>query len=176
MSPITHGIIGWLIAQPLAARKDRVLVTAAALVSDLDGLSLLLGQEAYGTFHHTFGHNLLFGILSSIIVALLSQQKYLAAGLGFLSFHSHLICDLFGSGEGWPIPYLWPSSRLTFVLPGSYGWELDSWQNLIITGIALIFVYWIALKKNRTIVEVVSVAADQTVVSILKKWSRLYKR
>ncbi len=42
MSPIIHAEMGWLIAQPLERRRDRILVTAAAVLSDIDGLGLVL--------------------------------------------------------------------------------------------------------------------------------------
>lgn len=38
MSPTAHGLINWLISQPLHHRRERCLVTYAGLVPDIDGL------------------------------------------------------------------------------------------------------------------------------------------
>ncbi len=66
MNPITHGMIGWIISQPLRSRNDRRLVTLAAVTPDIDGLGIFLGIEYYTKLHHTFGHNIFFGFILSL--------------------------------------------------------------------------------------------------------------
>ena len=56
MHLIVHAELGWLLAQGLRQRRDRILVTAAGVVADLDGLSLLGGVESYGRYHHVLTH------------------------------------------------------------------------------------------------------------------------
>lgn len=72
MSPITHFLAGWAVANAARLEKrDRLLVAIAAVVPDLDGMDVfidILAQnknnpfEFYQQYHHVFGHNLLFGI------------------------------------------------------------------------------------------------------------------
>lgn len=167
MSPITHALTGWVLAQPLEDRKQRLAATAAAVVSDLDGLSLLFGVDAYQKWHHTFGHNLIFGLVLATLTWLLFRSRK-AATLTVLAYHSHLVCDLLGSGADWGIPYFWPfSSRATMFAP-PFQWELNSWQNLVWTlgciGLTVLF----ALKKKRTFIEFVSKNADAKVVKAIE--------
>ena len=170
LSPVTHGLIGWLSAQPLESRRDRILVTSAALLPDLDGLSLVFGVEAYHKYHHTFGHNLLFGVLLSSLALLICHNKRLAALLTLFSFHTHLLGDLLGSGTGWGIPYLWPSQLLQLEFSPPFQWELSSWQNVLATVLCLAGVAFFAVTKDRTVFEIVSVESDKKVAAIFKKW------
>ena len=47
MNPIVHAELSWLAGVRLTERRDRLLVTLAGVVPDLDGLSLLGGVDAY---------------------------------------------------------------------------------------------------------------------------------
>ena len=55
----THILSGWCLgnALPLTGR-ERLFCMLAASLADVDGLSRVLGQEAYWKYHHTLGHNL----------------------------------------------------------------------------------------------------------------------
>lgn len=173
MSPITHGLIGWTIAQPLTSRRDRVLVTIASVVPDIDGITLLGGVDLYHEYHHTFGHNVFLGLAFALASTFKSTQKALVLTLAFLSFHSHLICDLLGSGADWGIFYLWPISRMEITSFPPFQWELDSWQNLVTTIVFMAIVIFIGIRKGRTIVEVFSTKADGEVVKVLRNWLRI---
>jgi inner membrane protein len=166
VSPVTHALTGWLIAQPLHKRSERVAVTCAAVIADLDGLSLLGGVDAYHKWHHTFGHNVFFAFAVSIGIGVYFRS--LKSGLlGLVAFHSHILEDMLGSGAGWGVPYFWPASERIYSTPQPFQWELDSWQNLAFTAIFLIATLWLGLKKRRTIVEVFSEKADLKVVTAL---------
>ena len=65
MNPIVHAELSWLMAQGLPERRDRLLVTLAGLAPDLDGLSLLGGEDLYGRYHHLLTH----GWVASLAVA-----------------------------------------------------------------------------------------------------------
>ena len=171
MSPITHALIGWTLSQPLTKKRDRCLATVAAIVPDIDGLTLLGGVDLYHEFHHTFGHNIFFGFMFSAFSTWKSPEQKKVFLLGFLSFHSHLVCDLLGSGADWGIYYLWPASRWEITSFPPFQWELESWQNIITTVIFMIIVMGIGIKKRRTIVELFSTNADEKFVAILRKWS-----
>ena len=62
MNPIVHAELSWLGAQKLFDRRDRMLVTLAGVLPDLDGLTLLGGEELYGKWHHVLTH----GALSAV--------------------------------------------------------------------------------------------------------------
>lgn len=170
MTPITHGLISWVSTYPLRDRKDRILVTTAGLIPDIDGVGAIISIDYYSKYHHILAHNIFFGIIISIIALLISKQKKLTAFLALLSFHLHLICDLFGSGAGWGVQYFWPINNINFEFKAPFQWELDSWQNLVVTAICIAIIIFISLKKNRTILEVINVKMDMTVVSVFKKW------
>lgn len=167
MSPLIHAGIGWLFAQPLARRRDRILVTCAGVAPDLDGLSLLAGQEAFGTYHHVLFHGYVGALLTAAICASLARRRVVTAALALVAFHLHVLCDLVGSGPGWPILYFWPTSRAEWFWSGQ--WNLASWQNSVI-GLGVIVLCMLpALRWKRTIVEVLSTRADAAVVHTLRR-------
>lgn len=163
-------MIGWLIAQPLGTRKSRLIVTVSAILPDIDGIGAIFGTDYYARYHHTVGHNLFFGLSTSIILSLICEDKKKTLSFTLLAFHSHLLGDLFGSGEGWGIPYFWPYLKKIYELPFQFRWELDSWQNLVVTFLCVMLIIYCALKKNRTLVEIFSEQKDRMVVNIFKSW------
>ena len=164
MSPIIHGEIGWLCGAHLPRKRDRVVVTLASLLPDVDGVGLLVSQELYAAWHHKLAHGALAGVLFPVIALAITKNRH-AAALTFLSFHLHVLADLVGSGPGWPIFYFWPWS-LTEWLP-SWQWDLASWQNAVI-GMAITFTaLGMALKRGRTPVELFSSRADAAIVKTL---------
>ena len=169
MHPPTHGMIGWLIGCHLPERRDRSLVTAAALVPDVDGLVILGGEAMYGQWHHTFGHNAFAGLLVAAACGALAHQRTTTAVLGLAAFGSHLVGDLLGSGTGWGIPWLWPLSPREWVFEPPFQWELVSWQNTSTTVLCMLAIAWMGARHGRTIVEVVSSRADAAVVEVLRR-------
>lgn len=166
MSPIIHAATGWIIAQPLARRRDRILVTAAGLLPDADGLTVLLGEDAYYDWHHRLGHGLLAAFLLTAGGALWSRSWKVAL-LVLLSFHAHVVCDLVGSGPGWPLFYLWPLSETGWLL--SWQWDLASWQNAVIGLAITLAALSCALWVRRTPVELFSRRADERVVRAIRR-------
>jgi len=169
MHPPTHGMIGWLTGCGLAHRRDRVLVTAASLMPDIDGIVILCGEALYGQWHHTFGHNLSMGLVIAVGAAVVARQRAATAALVFVAFHVHLLCDLLGSGSGWGIPWLWPWSAQEWMLEPPLQWELVSWQNILTTVICIMAIAVVGARRGRTIVEVVSVRADTAVVEVMQR-------
>ena len=166
MNPIVHGQIGWLAAQGLSARRDRVLVVLAGLAPDVDGLTLLAGQDAYDKYHHLIFHGYLGALITAVVCAIFARHKVAVALLALVSFHLHLVCDLMGSGVDWPIFYFWPTSLETIGWSG--GWELASWQNSVIGFFTSIACLACALRWRRTVVEVFSPRADAHVVATVR--------
>lgn len=167
MNPIVHAELSWLGSQKLSERRDRLLVTLGGVIPDLDGLTLLAGEEAYGEWHHVLTHGIVSAVVLSAALAAFAKRRLAVFGLAFAAFHLHLLCDLLGSGPGWPLYYLWPFSRAETYWPGQ--WELASWQNSLIGLAATLLVLACALPRGRTIVELFSTKADAKIVATLRK-------
>ncbi len=167
MNPIVHAELSWLGAQKLTERRDRLLVTLGGVIPDLDGLTLLAGEEAYGKWHHVLTHGIVSAVLLSAVLAACAKRKLAVFGLAFAAFHLHLLCDLLGSGPGWPLYYLWPFSRVETSWSGQ--WNLASWQNSLIGLAATLSVLACAVPFKRTMVELFSLTADAQVVATIRR-------
>jgi hypothetical protein len=167
MSPLVHAELSWLMSQGLRARRDRILVTCAGLAPDLDGLTLLGGEELYVRYHHILFHGYVGALLTVGVCTALARQRAWVAALSLLAFHLHLLCDLAGSGPGWPISYYWPTSDTEWFWQGQ--WNLASWQNAVIgLGVTLACLAC-ALRWRRTPVELVSPRWDSEVTRTLRR-------
>jgi ABC-type cobalamin transport system permease subunit len=166
VNPIVHAELSWLTGARLPDRRDRLLVTLAGLVPDVDGLSLLFGLEAYGKWHHVLTHGLVAAAVVTAVFAALARRRAAVAGLSFVAVHLHLLCDLAGSGPGWPITYLYPFDVRDLYWDGQ--WNLASWQNSVIGLAATLLVLWCAVPLGRTLLELVSVRWDERVVRTVR--------
>jgi len=182
MSPVTHLLLSWSVgsAFPLA-KRDRMLVAAAGVVPDVDGMGLLLdlwanrgtaGDPAlWAGFHHVLGHNIALCLALVACTCFLATRRAPACLAVFLAFHLHLACDLAGSrgpDQIWSIPYLLPFSKAG-ELAWSGQWPLNSWQNMLVTVAALAFVIFTAWKKGGSPVEIFSERANAGFVDALRK-------
>ncbi|NMO21835.1 hypothetical protein HPC49_34330 [Pyxidicoccus fallax] len=167
MNPIVHGELAWLAAQGLRERRDRILVTCAGLAPDLDGLTLLAGEEWYGRYHHVLFHGYVGAFVTVAVCTALARQRAWVAGLSLLAFHLHIVCDLAGSGPGWPIHYWWPTSMREWFWDGQ--WDLASWQNSVIGLAVTLTCLACALRFRRTFVEVFSARWDAEVTRTLRR-------
>ena len=167
MNPIVHAELSWLVSQKLPDRRDRILVTLGGVLPDLDGLTLLAGEETYGKWHHVLTHGFVSAFVISAGLALMAKRRLAVFGLAFAAFHLHLFCDLLGSGPGWPLYYFWPLNRSEVLWSGQ--WDLASWQNTLIGLIATIAVLGCALRYGRTAVELFSLKVDAKIVATLRK-------
>jgi len=181
VSPVTHFFTGWVLGAIVGSdRRERAIVTLAAVVPDVDGLGIipeLLTRQSrhpllwFSQFHHDL-HTLLFAGVVTFVAFVLTARRWTAAVFAFLSFHLHLLEDLVGSrgpdGFGWPIPYLFPlSSRWTWSWSGQ--WALNAWPNLVLTAALISVTLWIVIRWGFSPVEVFSIAADRAVVRSLRK-------
>jgi hypothetical protein len=171
MNPIAHLELSWLAAQPLRHRRDRILVAAAGVIPDVDGLSILAGKDFYGTWHHVLTHGYVAAAVVTVAAAAAAKERVKTAALALFTFHLHLMCDLVGSGPGWPLFYFWPTSDRSWYW--SAQWNLASWQNSVIATIASLACLAMAFPFRRTIVEIFSTKADALVVKAL--WLRFRK-
>jgi hypothetical protein len=110
------------------------------------GFLLLPGADAYGRWHHVLTHGLVAGLLVGTLLSWWGKDRMKVWWLSLCAFHLHLLCDLLGSGTGWPIQYLWPFSDTLYGT--AYGWEFDSWQNLLVAVTALVLCGRIAIRRD----------------------------
>ena len=181
MSPVTHFLSGWVLAN--CARldaRDRTIVTLACVVPDVDGLGIipeLLTRNSarpllwFTLYHHAL-HNLAFALVVAVIAALLAKDKFMTSFLAFFSFHVHLVEDVLGSrgpdGYQWPIPYLAPFSH-SLQLSWQGEWRLDAWQNIVITIALLSVTIWLAWRRGFSPLEMISGKADAAFVKTLRE-------
>lgn len=179
MSPITHFLAGWALAQTAElSPRERMLVSVAGVIPDLDGLGIVVdlathGQtDWWGKYHHELGHNLGFCLIVTVVSGCLAKRKGLTALLVFLSFHLHLLCDLVGArgpdGDQWPIPYLVPFSPLPRLV-WSGQWALNAWPNLLLTAVLLALALRWAWQRGYSPLEMISPRADAVVVAALRR-------
>ncbi len=183
MSPVTHGLLSWVLAQTpgITNRRDRALITLSGLAPDLDGIGIvgdvLTAHSAqpltlFADYHHRMCHNLTAAVICALVVALCAQRKALTAALALVAFLLHLVCDVIGSrgpdGHQWPLPLFAPFSSWEWVWAGQ--WRLDSWQNLCITGVLVIITVACACRRGYSPVEIISPRADGPVVATFRRW------
>lgn len=180
MSPVTHFLTGWTLANCAHLdRRDRAIVTLVAIAPDVDGLGIIpevLTRNSshqllwFSEYHHSL-HTLPFAVVVSLCALILATARWKTALLAFLSFHIHLAEDLVGSrgpdGYPWPIPYLKPfSSAVQLIWHGQ--WSLNGWQNYAITLALIVITLWIAKRKSVSPVEIFSPSADKKVVDAIR--------
>jgi membrane-bound metal-dependent hydrolase YbcI (DUF457 family) len=182
MSPITHFLVGWTVANaaPSLTKRERALVTWAGVVPDIDGLGIIaekLTQHSshplywWSNYHHTVGHNLGFALVVAAIAAIFARQKTKTALLVLLSFHLHLLGDVVGArgpdGSQWPIPWLLPFSNQV-QLAWSGQWALNAWPNFVITAVLIGTAIVLARRRGFSPLEMFSAKADAIFVHALR--------
>ena len=182
LSPVTHLLVGWTVANSTSlSRRERAVVTLAGVVPDVDGLGLvadfLTRNSAHplnwwGEYHHILAHNVGFALAVGVTAFLLSARRWTTALLALLSFHLHLLADLAGArgpeGFQWPIPYWSPFSD-AWQLSWEGQWALNAWPNLLITGVLLILIFYLAWRNGFSPLEMASPMADTVFVQTLRK-------
>jgi inner membrane protein len=108
MSPVTHFLAGWVIANAgRFNRRERTVITIAAVVPDIDGLGIipeLLTRHSqhpllwFSQFHHSL-HTLLFAVIIGVLSFFLSGRKWMPAAFAFFAFHVHLFEDFVGGAR-----------------------------------------------------------------------------
>jgi inner membrane protein len=180
MHPVTHLLVGWTLATGAGlGRRDRMLVTLAGVLPDLDGLGAVADvltersahpTDLYAIWHHALGHNLGSGLLLALGAVFLARRRALAPFLVFLGFHLHLLGDVVGSrgpdGDPWPIAYLWPFSP--WELSWRHAWALKAWPNVALTLVLLALALQRAWRRGASPLELVSARADAALVRTLR--------
>lgn len=162
--------MGWIVAHlGPTDRATRAWCVLASVTADLDGLGVLFGPEAYLRYHRVFGHTLLFGAGVTLLSARWVGLRPRALGLVFLAFLSHLVGDYFGGGPGWPLWPFQPFADTRLLCPCQ--WDLVSWQNTLITVVAIGATLAIGVRHGRTPLEFVHAGLERIVVDTLRlRW------
>lgn len=181
MSPITHFLTGWAIANtvPSLKRRDRAFITLACVVPDVDGLGIvpeLLTRHSahpldwFSLYHHRL-HNLAFAVFVTAVVLALANRTWLTAVMAFTSFHVHLFEDIIGArgpdGYQWPVPYLSPFSHAADIT-WSHQWAFNGWPNFAITIALLGITLYLAWRRGFSPLEMISARADCAFVQALR--------
>ena len=181
MSPVTHYLSGWVLANSDAlGRRDRALVTLSVVVPDVDGLGIIaevLTRNSshpllwFSRYHHSL-HNLAFAVVIGLLAFVLAEQRWKTAALCLLGVQLHLFEDLLGSrgpdGDQWPIPYLAPfSSRVNLTWHGQ--WALNAWPNFVITLALLGLTFYLAWRRGYSPLEMISRRADREYIDALRR-------
>ncbi|HTK94433.1 MAG TPA: metal-dependent hydrolase [Terriglobales bacterium] len=184
MSPVTHFLVGWMVANVPrgVGRRERAAIAIAGVAPDLDGLGVIpevLTRHSahplnwFSEYHHVLGHNVFFAIIvAAVCFAVARQRRWLTTLLAAISFHLHLLCDVLGGrgpdGYQWPVPYLAPlSERWTWTWSGQ--WALNAWPNFVVTGVCLAATFYLAWRRGYSPVEIVSPRADAAFVGALRQ-------
>ncbi len=159
----THILSGWCAANLFRlSRRERLFCMIAATGADLDGISLLFGQNAYWHWHHVGAHNIFFAIVMSAVLAAFSNRRGRSFALYLVLAHLHLVMDYFGSGEGWGIFYFWPASRWELKNPDPC--EFLSWENMLALAAFVAWTIAIAVRQRRTPFELIAPEVDRRVL------------
>ena len=179
MSPVTHALVGWMVANGADRPRDRALIMLAGVAPDLDGVGIvaevLTAHSShplpwFTEYHHILGHNIAFAAVVTAAIWLWSRDWRVAA-LAALSFHLHLLGDVLGArgpdGYTWPIPYLLPfSHRWPWEWSGQ--WALNAWPNIALTIVLLIATFYLAVRRGFSPLEWFAPAADHALVRTLR--------
>lgn len=183
MSPITHFLMGWAVANtsPNLTKRERAFVTWASVIPDLDGIGIVAELATknsdrplnwWSDYHHILGHNIGFALLITVLAMTFSRQKLQTGFLVFISFHLHLLGDLIGArgpdGDQWPIPYLLPfSDGLSLTWIGQ--WPLNGWPNFVLTAGLIVVAIVLARRRGFSPLELFSPKADAAFVEAWRK-------
>lgn len=179
MSPVTHLLVGWTVANFADRPRDRALIMLAGVAPDLDGLGAIPEVLTAGSanplpwfteYHHVLGHNVAFAATVAIIVWIWSRDWRVMA-LASVSFHLHLLGDVVGArgpdGYAWPIPYLLPfSQRGQWEWSGS--WALNAWPNVLITVVLLVLTFYLAARRGFSPLEWFFPKGDKALVHAIR--------
>ena len=186
MSPITHFLASWSLADALRLRaRDLALATWCGVLPDVDGLGVLadgvnrlLGRPSswyYGQYHHALLHNIFAAVAIPLVLSIFAANRLRMFILGLVAVHLHLLCDVVGSrGPGaddfWPLPYLAPfSEHGTIQWPGQ--WPLNAWPNIVFTVLLVFYVLFRSVGSGYSPVGVFNTGADRAFVRAVRtRW------
>jgi inner membrane protein len=179
MSPVTHALVGWMVANYADRPRDRALIMLAGVVPDLDGLGIipevLTANSShplpwFTEYHHILGHNIAFAALTAMVCFVMTRS-WKTTALATFAFHLHLLCDVLGArgpdGFSWPIAYLLPfSDRWQWEWSGQ--WALNAWPNMVLTMVLLLVTFYLSVRRGFSPLEWFAPAANRAFVRTLR--------
>jgi len=192
MSPVTHFLLSWVVAEGIGRDPvERRVITLAGIAPDLDGLGVVIDVVSpwvggavtafYGEYHHALLHGLFGAALLSMCAAAAVRRKTVV-GLGaFLVVHLHLLCDLVGSRgtspwDLWSVSYFAPFSKVA-TLQWQGQWPLNAWPNIVMTVLLIALGFVWAVRFGRSPLAAISQNADQVFVETVQgRWRRFRMR
>ena len=168
MSPITHFLASWVVADTVLENdRDKMLVAMAGILPDLDSLGVIcdflspaLGgpeTQLYADYHHFLFHGFPGILVLAGALAWRAVEKKKVFFWAFLVAHIHSLCDFVGSRgptdtieDLWPIYYWGPFTREFGNFLWTDQWKLNGWQNVSFTVALLIWVFYAAWKYDRS--------------------------
>ena len=160
-----HATLGWAIGNIGGAdRRLRNYCVLGAILPDIDAAAYLFGAQAYGQWHHTFGHNV---FLWAAFIGWVTWRckSWRAAILSGLSFGSHLLTD--AQLSGWRLYLFWPASHKGYIFPNAVGLEapINYWL-VYLTPVAVVC---LALLYKKTPIDIFSPGLDRLLVAFFQK-------
>ena len=168
----THILSGWCVGNlvPRMTARERLFCMIAATAADLDGVGIVISQDAYWDYHHKLGHNVFAALLFAGVLTIFSTTRKPLAFVSYLALaHLHLVLDYFGSGQGWAIDYLWPVAP-DFHVTNPHAWGFASWQNYAAFGVLLAWTVFIAARYRRTPIELLAPRLDRVALAFVPTW------
>src|SRR3989442_6187492 len=160
-----HAALGWAIGNVGGAdRQLRRYCVLGAVLPDIDALPYIFEPQAYGRWHHTFGHNV---FVWSLFVAWVTWRcrSRRAFFLSFLSFGSHLLTD--AQLSGWNLQLFWPLSKTGYLFPHAVGLEAPINTHLVYLSFAVVGL--LAALYKRTPIELFSPKLDQLLMAFFQR-------
>jgi len=156
--------LGWVIGNTMEnSRRIRNWCVTAAILPDIDAIPYVFGPEAYGRWHHTFGHNVFLLVLVALAAGWHCRAQR-AFWFTAAAFASHLSTDAFFSG--WYLYLLWPVSDYAYLPKLHVGLEhpINLW--LIYAGIAAVVL--MAVLRKRTPMDMFWPKFDRVLVALFQ--------
>jgi len=165
LSPVAHLQYGWWFAHwGEFDRRERAAIALAGAAPDLDGLSLLAGNDAFHRYHHILFHNLGAVLGVATLAGILFRRRPFAWLLTVFAFAMHPVEDYVTVGWAqfpWR-PFAASAVNLADHLPA---WLVQG----VFQTVAMLFILGmtvrIYLRHGRTPLEILSPALDRLLVN-----------
>jgi membrane-bound metal-dependent hydrolase YbcI (DUF457 family) len=160
-----HAALGWALGNVGGAdRRLRKWCLIGAILPDLDAIPFVFGAQAYGRWHHTFGHNVfLWGLFVGWVTWSFRSKR--ALFLSFLSFGSHLLTD--AQFSGWELQLFWPVSHAGYLFRGAVG--LNAPINTHLVYYSFLVVALLVVLYQRTPMDIFSGRLDRLFLSCFQR-------
>ncbi len=167
-----HAGLGWMIGAlvPGSDRRLRGWCFGASLAPDIDSVLRPLSSHWHDLWHHTFGHNVFFGVLVTAAAWLhhlhrpLSRRVY-ASALTAACFAIHILTDM--KLSGWEVYIFWPVNRVGVEFHPNY--SLMQPVNMWLVYFFLIAPFFVWIVRPVTPLDLLSARLDRIVLNFFRR-------